>query len=211
MNPVFGPRSNVWTRVIAIGMLLGLAVAIVAAFPGAQTSTWATRIGEAPTQPVPFSHAHHVAGLGLDCTYCHTSFDSSSFAGMPPADTCMNCHSQLYTTAPMLEPVRESWRTGTPIRWQRVNSVPDFVFFNHSVHVAANISCTACHGEVETMPLTWQAAPLRMRWCLECHRSPHAGKTSDGLVPTLQGLEGDEIDLGSIDANLLTSCSACHR
>jgi hypothetical protein len=125
-------------------------------------------------QPVPFSHEHHVRGLGLDCRYCHTSVETSTTAGIPPVATCMNCHRQIWTNSEMLEPIREAWRSGVPIQWERVHDLPDFVYFNHSVHVAKGIGCSECHGQVDEMPLTLQVASLDMQWCLQCHRDPAA-------------------------------------
>src|SRR3954462_9919179 len=123
-------------------------------------------------QPVPFSHEHHVGGLGIDCRYCHTSVEKSSFAGIPPTKTCMTCHSQVWTDAPILQPVRESWNVNRPIRWNRVHNLPDFVYFNHSIHVAKGVGCSTCHGPVDKMPLMFQANSLQMEWCLNCHRAP---------------------------------------
>src|SRR5690606_18304607 len=123
-------------------------------------------------QPVPFSHAHHVGGLGIDCRYCHATATSSSFAGMPTSATCMNCHKELWTQAALLEPVRESWRTGRPIAWTRVHDLPDFVRFDHSIHLAKGVGCAVCHGRVDRMPLTAKATPMTMKWCLDCHRDP---------------------------------------
>ena len=123
-------------------------------------------------QPVPFSHAHHVGGLGIDCRYCHTTVESSTFANIPPTKTCMNCHSQIWSTSPTLEPVRASFRTGASIQWTRVYDLPDFVYFNHSIHINKGIGCESCHGRVDRMPLTWQAVSLQMEWCLSCHRQP---------------------------------------
>ena len=123
-------------------------------------------------QPVPFSHKHHVDGLGIDCRYCHTSVETSHYAGMPPTETCMTCHSQLWTQAALLEPVRQSLATGMPIQWNRVNDLPDFVYFDHSIHVNKGIGCATCHGQVDQMPLTWKENTLYMKWCLECHRAP---------------------------------------
>jgi hypothetical protein len=123
-------------------------------------------------QPVPFSHKHHVSGLGIDCRYRHTSVEKSAFAGIPPTDTCMTCHSQLWTDAPLLAPVRESLARHQPMQWNRVHDLPDFVFFNHSIHVRQGIGCATCHGPVDRMPLTWQQNTLFMKWCLDCHKDP---------------------------------------
>ena len=121
---------------------------------------------------MPFSHKHHAGELGIDCRYCHTSVEKSSFAGLPPTQTCMTCHSQIWTNAPMLEPVRASYRDNKSIAWTRVNALPDFVYFDHSIHVSKGVGCTTCHGPVAEMPLTWQANTLYMAWCLDCHREP---------------------------------------
>ena len=123
-------------------------------------------------QPVPFSHQHHVTGLGIDCRYCHTSVETSSFAGIPPTKTCMNCHSQIWTNAQLLEPVRASYKSGESLQWTRVNQLPDFVYFNHSIHVNKGVGCNTCHGPVDQMPLMYQQESLQMEWCLGCHRAP---------------------------------------
>ena len=137
-----------------------------------QRSPYVTGQHIAPDQPVPFSHQHHVAGLGLDCRYCHTSVEESSFAGIPPTKTCFNCHAQIWTTAALLEPVRYSFRTGKSLEWTRVHDLPDFVYFNHSIHVNKGIGCYSCHGAVDQMPLMYQENSLQMEWCLNCHRQP---------------------------------------
>jgi len=137
-----------------------------------QRSPYITNAGVRKAQPVPFSHQHHVTGLGIDCRYCHTSVERSSFAGIPPTKTCMNCHSQIWTNAQLLEPVRASYRTGESLQWTRVNQVPDFVYFNHSIHVTKGVGCNSCHGPVDQMPLMYQEASLQMEWCLNCHRAP---------------------------------------
>jgi hypothetical protein len=171
-------------------------------------------------QPVPFSHAHHVGGLGIDCRYCHTSVEASSFAGIPPTKTCMNCHSQIWSTSPTLEPVRESFRTGNSIMWTRVNDLPDYVYFNHSIHVAKGVGCESCHGRVDRMPLTWQENSLQMTWCLDCHRDP-AQHLRPREAITVMGYQPAEpqATLGPKlmkeyevkDARTLTSCNTCHR
>lgn len=181
---------------------------------------FATRADEARVQPVQFSHAHHVGGLGLDCRYCHTSVETSSFAGIPPTKTCMNCHSQIWATAPELEPVRESFRTGQSIPWVRVHDLPDFVYFDHSIHVSKGVGCETCHGRVDRMPLTWQASTLQMSWCLDCHRQPEQYIRPREHVFTMgYQPQGDQLELGRKlaaeykiqDERTLTSCSTCHR
>jgi len=136
------------------------------------SSTYYTNQRRIVDQPVPFSHRHHAGELGIDCRYCHTSVETSSFAGVPGASTCMHCHSQMWPAAKMLEPVRESFRTGQPIHWTRVHNLPHYVYFNHSIHVAKGIGCASCHGRIDKMALTRKSASLQMLWCLDCHRHP---------------------------------------
>jgi hypothetical protein len=123
-------------------------------------------------QPVQFSHQHHAGGIGIDCRYCHTSVEVSASAGIPPTKTCINCHSQIWSTSPYLEPVRASFREDKPLQWIRVHDLPDFVYFNHSIHVKKGVGCETCHGRVDRMPLMLQKSSLQMEWCLDCHRDP---------------------------------------
>jgi hypothetical protein len=180
---------------------------------------WMTDQGLHREQPVPFSHEHHVRGLGIDCRYCHGSVEDSHFAGIPPTKTCMTCHSKIWTDAELLEPVRESWRTNTPIQWQRVHNLPHFAYFNHSMHVNKGIGCTTCHGQVDTMPLMYQNASLQMQWCLNCHRQPEAFVRPRDKVYDTTYEPADQADLGPklvaeyhipTDGRL-TNCSTCHR
>ena len=152
-------------------------------------SPYATRQNVPREQPIAFSHQHHVADIGIDCRYCHTCVEESAFANVPPTQICMNCHSQLWTDSPALAQVRESWRTGQPIAWQRVHDLPDYVYFNHSIHVAKGVGCVACHGHIDQMPLTWQASSLQMRWCLDCHRNPEPYLRPQELITKMQSLE----------------------
>ncbi|MFY9742754.1 MAG: cytochrome c3 family protein [Candidatus Sulfotelmatobacter sp.] len=171
MPQTFHRSTNTLARVTIFG-----AIFIVAALGWVgyevQSSPYITYAGVRKPQPVPFSHKHHVAGLGIDCRYCHTSVEVSSFAGIPPTKTCMNCHSQIWTNAAMLEPVRASYRSGESLEWTRVNQLPDFVFFNHSIHVTKGVGCNTCHGPVDQMPLMYQQESLQMGWCVSCHRAP---------------------------------------
>ena len=171
MAHIFGRASTTIGRVIiaAAAAVLVLTIALLLAL---QRSSWITGQDVVVEQPIQFSHERHVAGNGIDCRYCHTSVTQSSFAGIPPTRTCINCHSQVLADADYLEPVRASWRTGAPLVWQRVHDLPDHVYFNHSIHVAQGVGCATCHGRVDRMPLIRQAAPLTMQWCLDCHRSP---------------------------------------
>jgi len=171
MAQVFDRSSNALARASLV--LTGLIViALGVALNSLQRSPWVTRQGQRPDQPVPFSHKHHVEGLGLQCQYCHTSVEKSSYAGIPPTKTCMNCHSQIWTNAQLLEPVRESWATGKSINWIRVHDLPDYVYFNHEIHVNKGIGCSSCHGRVDQMPLMYEENTLQMEWCLNCHRDP---------------------------------------
>jgi hypothetical protein len=182
-------------------------------------SGYQTRENVIVHQPVPFSHDHHVAGLGIDCRYCHTSVERSSSAGIPPTETCMNCHRQIWTNADLLEPVRASYRDGTPIRWARVHDLPDFVYFNHSVHVAKGVACVTCHGRVDRMPLMYQEASLLMEWCLDCHRDPTKNIRPREEVFNMDWQPPPPEELKALQARLakeynvqsLMSCSTCHR
>ncbi len=168
---IFHRSANTIARASILGVVL-LAAFLGWAFSTLMRSSYVTGQKVFLKQPIPFSHEHHVAGLGIDCRYCHTSVEVSGFAGMPASETCMNCHKQIWTNADLLEPVRSSFANNDPIEWQRVHDLPDFVYFNHSVHVAKGIGCYSCHGEVDRMPLMLQASSLQMEWCLDCHRDP---------------------------------------
>lgn len=171
MAQVFDRSSNALARASLV--LTGLiVVSLGLALNQLQRSPWVTRQGQRADQPVPFSHRHHVEGLGLQCQYCHTSVEKSSYAGIPPTKTCMNCHSQIWTNADMLEPVRASWATGESIKWVRVHDLPDYVYFSHEIHVNKGIGCASCHGRVDEMPLMYAENTLQMEWCLNCHRDP---------------------------------------
>jgi len=202
-------------------------------FEQIQRSPYTTYAGVARPQPVPFSHQHHVGGLGIDCRYCHTSVEVSSFAGIPPTKTCMNCHSQIWSNAPLLEPVRESFRSGQSLVWTRVNDLPDFVYFNHSIHIAKGVGCNTCHGPVDRMPLMYNQASLQMEWCLDCHRAPEKYLRTREQVFNMRyeqpsafkpaSLDGktynEQISLGKAllskyklrSVQDITSCSTCHR
>ena len=198
-----------------------------------QRSPYVTYAGIARPQPAPFSHQHHVAALGIDCRYCHTSVETSSFAGIPPTKTCMNCHSQIWTNASMLEPVRESFRTGKSLVWNRVNDLPEFVYFDHSIHINKGVGCNTCHGPVDRMPLMFNYASLQMEWCIECHRAPEKNlrpreqvfnmryeqPTKDLPVVDDGKAYTDQLSLGTHLVSKyhlrsvmdITSCSTCHR
>jgi hypothetical protein len=171
MAQVFDRSSNALARASLV--LTGLIViALGVTLDQLQRSPWVTRQGQRADQPIPFSHKHHVEGLGLQCQYCHTSVEVSSYAGIPPTKTCINCHAQIWTNAALLEPVRQSWATGQSIQWIKVHDLPDYVYFNHSIHVNKGIGCASCHGRVDQMPLMYMENSLQMEWCLDCHRNP---------------------------------------
>jgi hypothetical protein len=171
MAQIFDRSSNALARASLI--LTGLIViALGVTLDQLQRSPWVTRQGQRPDQPVPFSHKHHVQGLGLQCQYCHTTVENSSYAGIPPTKTCMNCHAQIWTNAQLLEPVRQSWVTGQSLPWTKVHDLPDYVYFSHEIHVHKGVGCANCHGRVDQMPLMYAENTLQMEWCLDCHRNP---------------------------------------
>ena len=171
MSQIFPRRANAIVRMSLAGVL-GAVLLIGWIVFTLMRSSWATKQNEYVEQPIQFSHAHHAGGMGIDCRYCHTSVEQSAFAGIPPTKTCMNCHSQIWSNAPILEPVRASFRDNTNLSWIRVYDLPDFVYFSHQIHVRQGVGCATCHGQVNEMPLTYQASPLLMEWCLDCHRAP---------------------------------------
>lgn len=216
MPQLFHRSTNTLSRVTIWGagfIVAGLGLVVFVLY----RSPYLTAQDMVKDQPVPFSHKHHVSGLGIDCQYCHTSVENSSFAGIPPTETCMSCHSQIWTNAAVLEPVRESLRTGTAIRWTRVNDLPDYVYFNHSIHVSKGIGCETCHGRVDQMPLTWRAQTLQMGWCLECHRHPELYVRPKAEVYTMgyrppesQAVLGPRL-VNEYQIKSLTDCYTCHR
>jgi hypothetical protein len=169
MPQFFPPSANQYARTSLIFLIVIAGVVGLAGYK-LQSSPWVTREGMRPEQPVPFSHQHHVSGLGIDCRFCHTSVETSGFAGIPPTKTCMNCHSQIWTNAPLLEPVRASFKDDKSLVWTRVHDLPDFVYFSHEIHINKGVGCKSCHGPIDEMPLTYQNVSLQMEWCLGCHR-----------------------------------------
>ncbi len=176
-----------------------------------------TDVGYAPTQPVPFSHALHAGQLGMDCRYCHTTVEQAAHAAVPPTATCMNCHTQIAPNSTLLLPIRESYASGNPVPWVRVHDLPDYVYFNHSAHVARGVSCVSCHGRIDRMETVYQAETLSMSWCLECHRNPEPHLRPPELVTSLDWVpDEDPITLGKsirekYNINPSTDCSTCHR
>ncbi len=218
MAQIFHPSMKVVAKASIVALVIVVAVLSTVAVLMYRSSYYTTA-AEPREQVVPFSHKHHVGGLGIDCRYCHTSVEQSSFAGIPPTSTCMTCHSQVWTGSPMLAPVRESYRTNTPLKWTRVNDLPDFVFFNHSIHISKGIGCQTCHGQVNEMPLTWRQESLYMAWCLDCHRAPEKNIRPRSEVFNMKYKAPDnQAELGmklvkeySVKTKQLTDCSICHR
>jgi hypothetical protein len=216
MSQIFRPRANQLARTSLVGGLVGLVV-LAWAIGLLMRSDFVTGANTNVEQPVQFSHAHHVGGLGIDCRYCHTSVDQAAFANIPPTKTCMNCHSQIWATSPYLEPVRASWRTGESLQWVRVHNLPDFVYFNHAIHVKKGVGCETCHGRLDQMPGIYQAKSLQMEWCLDCHRRPEQyvrpreAVFEMGYRPAVsQAVLGPEL-VKAYDIQSLTTCSVCHR
>ncbi len=216
MAQIFHPSTNTISRLTIFGGVL-LVVALVAAVAAINESPYITEVGVARGQPVPFSHKHHVGDDGIDCRYCHTSVEESFFAGIPPTKTCMNCHTQIWSDSPVLEPVRDSFRTGKAIQWTRVHNLPGFVYFDHSIHIHKGVGCSTCHGRVDKMPLMWRENTLYMDWCLECHRAPERYVRPREYVFDMDYQQpADQIALGEklvkeYKIQKLTSCSTCHR
>jgi len=218
MAQIFHPSFKVISR--ASIFIAAIAVAVIAIVGGeVYRSGYTTDVNVAKEQPVPFSHEHHVSGLGIDCGYCHTSVEKSAFAGIPPTHTCMTCHSQIWTNAPILQPVRSSYQTQMPIEWVRVHDLPDFAYFNHSIHVAKGMACQTCHGDVHVMPLTWKTKTLHMSWCLDCHRAPEKYIRPKSEIYNFEYKPPeDQIAFGlklvkeyDVKTRQLTDCSICHR
>lgn len=218
MPQIFRPYANTVMRVALLAILIA-PVALIAGAYAVMRSPYITGENVTLHQPVPFSHQHHVGQLGLDCRYCHTAVESSPVASLPPTHTCMTCHSQLFTNQPMLRPVVESLASGKPIRWQKVDRLPAYVYFDHAVHIHNGVGCTTCHGPVNEMPLMRQAAPLTMSWCLDCHRNPAPNlRPASEIFSTTWKPGPDQLALGRhlmqlyhIDTRRLSDCSVCHR
>jgi hypothetical protein len=216
MTQIFRPSANTLSKVTIFGTLLLLASSLWA-WDAALRSPYVTQVGVVREQPVAFSHRHHVAGLGIDCRYCHTSVEEAASAGIPSTKVCMTCHSQVWTDAPILEPVRASWREDRPIEWTRVHDLPDFVYFNHAIHVNKGIGCAECHGRVDEMPLMWAEAPLNMDWCLKCHRDPVPRLRPRDEVFRMDWVHAEispeERSQLALDYHVqsMTDCSTCHR
>ena len=219
MAQIFSRRSNGLTTMLLAGGLITLVFIMVVAW-GVLYSPYNSGQFAVPEQPVPFSHQHHAGALGIDCQYCHTGVDRSPFAGLPDTETCMSCHSQLWTNADMLAPVRQSLAQDRPLAWVRVHDLPDFVYFNHEAHINNGVGCESCHGRVDQMPLTFQAKPLSMRWCLDCHNNPGPRLRPRDKVTTMGYHPAQDPDRPTdtelvrhygIPQQRMTDCVTCHR
>jgi hypothetical protein len=216
MAQIFHRSSNSLAKVTIVAVLLIVGGVVLAAYK-INAGSFITDVGVAPGQPVPFSHKHHVGDDGIDCRYCHTSVETSSFAGIPPTETCMGCHSQIWANAELLEPVRASLRTGKSLEWARVHDLPDFVYFNHSIHINKGIGCSTCHGRVDQMPLTYKVNTLYMQWCIGCHRNPaQFVRPRDQVFNIAYQYPDNQLELGirlvkEYKIQSLTDCVTCHR
>ncbi len=215
MSQIFKRSTNTLAKASIYGAVF-IVAGVVWLFMLLDRSAYNTGQGVTLAQPVPFSHDHHVVALGIDCRYCHTSVEEAAFAGIPPTATCINCHKLIWNDSPMLEPVRASYAEGEPIAWTRVHDLPDFVYFDHSIHVARGVGCDTCHGRVDKMPLIYQHASLQMEWCLNCHRHPESYVRPREEVFNAGWQATDQETLGArlvaeYGIRSKTSCSTCHR
>lgn len=217
MAAIFRPSVNLWVTLILLGVVALAAAGVIWWWFWPRTD-YARHVGWPVAQPVPFSHEHHVAGLGIDCRFCHVSVEVSANAGLPSTYVCMTCHSQIWTNAEILAPVRHSLADDEPIVWNRINDLPDYVYFNHSIHIAKGIGCSSCHGEVDRMALSYKTKTLTMQFCLDCHRDPgpnlrpkdqiyNTGWHRTAATPSPEALMGEY----QIGGRNLTDCSICHR
>lgn len=218
MAQLFHASSNVVSRASIVGVVLLVAIISLVGYE-LFSSAYFTEFNVPRVQPIQFSHQHHVSGLGIDCRYCHVSVEQTSFADIPPTHTCMTCHSQVWTNAPILEPVRASYRDNLPLKWIKVHDLPDFVYFNHGIHVAKGIGCATCHGRVDQMQQTNRVNTLYMSWCLDCHRDPAKYiRPRDEVFNMTWTPPADQEDQGRklvqqyhVNVSQLTNCSICHR
>ena len=216
MAQVFSPRFNSISRVTLWGTLVGV-VLLFTVSEFYVRSAYVTDVGRPFDQPVPFSHKHHVMDDGIDCRYCHTTVETSAFAGIPATQVCMNCHSEVWAQSPALAAVFNSAQSGTPIHWNRVDNLPDFVYFDHSIHVNKGVGCSTCHGRVDEMPLTYKTQSMQMSWCLDCHQDPGRFiRPADQVFNMAWQPPANQEELGQQLVQLYhvqskISCSTCHR
>jgi hypothetical protein len=216
MAQLFPPSSNAIAKILITGVVLLAATTVSVAYM-IDRGPWITGVQVAPEQPIPFSHKHHVKDDGIDCRYCHTSVENSAFAGIPPTETCMSCHSQIWNNASVTQPIRDSWASGKSIEWTRVHDLPDYVYFNHSIHLNKGIGCSTCHGQINEMPLTYKVNTLNMNWCVNCHRQPATYIRPRSEVfninyryPANQAELGPKL-VAEYKVHSLTDCVTCHR
>lgn len=219
MPPIFPARSNTIARASLLGLPIILAVVTGLVVWWLHSPAF-NQVGVAIPQPVPFPHSWHIGVLGLNCRYCHDSVDRSAFADLPPTQTCMSCHSQVGLDKATLAPVRESWETGKPIQWNRVNNVPDYVYFNHQIHVNKGVGCETCHGRMDQVTTAVKAETFYMAWCIDCHRNPEKFLRPKDKVYDMgyQPAEDQEVlglrlvnEYNVKPATQLMNCSICHR
>lgn len=218
MPQLFPPSADMWLRLGLLGLGGGIVMLVLLCL-GLARSDYLTAVGFVVAQPVPFSHEHHVNGLRIDCRYCHDAVEVSANAGFPPTETCMTCHSQVWTGAPMLEQVRDSLADDRPLHWQRVAKLPDYVYFHHDIHIHAGVGCVTCHGRVDEMPLMSRAEPFTMQFCVDCHRDPAPRlRPRTAITDMTWTPPGNEPAYGhalmakaGIDPRGLTDCAICHR
>jgi hypothetical protein len=217
MAQLFSPTVDLAAKLVILGVVVALVGGTYSFYLLNRSPYW-TNVGVALDQPVPFSHEHHVGDLGIDCRFCHTSVATSSYAGMPDTQTCMTCHSQVWKNAPMLAPVRQSYAENKPLRWNRVNETPGFVYFDHSIHINKGVGCSSCHGRIDEMPITWKFTDMEMQWCLSCHRHPEGALRQLNQVEQMDWTPPKNPRVGEalakerdIPKDHLTDCSACHR
>ncbi len=219
MAQIFHHSANNVAKIsIAVAIVLAGVAGLV--FTQVARSSYLTGRYMEKQQPVQFSHKHHVGDDGIDCRYCHTAVETSSSAGIPPTQTCMNCHTQIWSDSPYLEPVRASYRDNKPIQWERVHDLPEYVYFNHSIHIAKGVGCSTCHGQIDNMPAVWQENTLQMEWCLSCHREPEKFIRPKSEIYNMNWSDGDitaqernqlKADYKIRSKEMMTSCSTCHR
>lgn len=219
MAQIFPKSAN---NIAKISMILAVVLVGLGGFAFTQFSRSAYLTGQylEKQQPVQFSHKHHVGDDGIDCRYCHQTVETTATAGMPSTQTCMNCHSQIWADSPYLEPVRASFRDNKPIEWQRVHDMPEYTYFNHSIHVAKGVGCSTCHGAIDNMPVVFQENSLQMEWCIACHRTPENFIRPKSEIFNMNYQPGDidqkdrdklKVDYKIRSKEMMTSCSTCHR
>ncbi len=215
MAQIFHPSTNTFSKVSIFGALFAIA-GLLWGLAAINRSGYVTQAGVAREQPVPFSHKHHAGELGIDCRYCHTSVEETAKAGIPPTQTCMNCHAHIWSDSPTLEPVRASFQSDASIEWVKVYDLPDFVYFDHSIHVSRGVGCVSCHGRIDQMNLVRQIPTLQMEWCIDCHRNPQPHLRPRAEVFNMEWSAADQAALGAelvarLGVESRDDCSVCHR